>query len=131
MSGLFRYEKAVAGLTAAFVLFAGGWLWNQSRSHGDYRVTVLEREEAAESAGEDRSSGEERPDSLLPGETININTADAYELQRLPGIGEQRAADIVAYRQANGPFGTVEELDKVPGIGEGILEGLREYASVD
>ena len=53
-----------------------------------------------------------------------------YELQRLPGIGEKRAQDIVAYREEHGPFGTVDELDNVSGIGPGILKGLREYASV-
>ena len=71
------------------------------------------------------------PDSLLPGEKINLNTADELELQRLPGIGETRAADIIAYREANGPFETVEALDEVPGIGQGILAGLRDYATVD
>ena len=71
-----------------------------------------------------------RPDSLLPGEKINLNTADAYELQRLPGIGEKRAEDIIAYREEHGPFETVEQLDEVSGIGPGILEGLRDYAQV-
>ena len=74
---------------------------------------------------------ESQPDSLLPGEKINLNTADELELQRLPGIGEKRAADIIAYREANGPFENVDELDEVPGIGQGILEGLRDYAAID
>ena len=49
----------------------------------------------------------------------------------LPGIGEKRAQDIVAYREEHGPFETVDELDNVSGIGPGILEGLREYVSVE
>ena len=49
----------------------------------------------------------------------------------LPGIGEQRAADIIAYRQANGPFRFPEELTDVPGIGEGILEGLIDYVTTE
>ena len=53
------------------------------------------------------------------------------DLQRLPGIGEKRAQAIVAYREEHGPFQTVDELDKVEGIGEGILAGLREYATVE
>ena len=131
MAGLSRYEKIVAGLTAGFVLLAGIWFWSQNRSHGDYQVTVLERRQEEEHTSQARPSEEERPDSLLPGETININTADEYELRRLPGIGEKRAEDIIAYREANGPFETVEELDLVSGIGPGILDGLREYAAVD
>lgn len=126
------YEKVVAALTAGFVLFTGGWLWNQNRTHGDYQVTVLERREESMSVSSAQpSQEEERPDSLLPGEKINLNTADELELQRLPGIGEKRAADIIAYREANGPFESVEELDEVPGIGQGILEGLRDYAAID
>ena len=126
------YEKVVAVLTAGFVLFTGIWLWEQNRAHGDYRVTVLERREESPSASAQTDQGEEAwPESLLPGEKINLNTADEYELQRLPGIGEQRAADIIAYRQANGPFETVDDLDEVPGIGQGILDGLRDYAAVD
>lgn len=126
------YEKVVAALTAGFVLFTGGWLWSQNRAHGDYQVTVLERrEESMSSSSSQQTQEEERPDSLLPGEKINLNTADELELQRLPGIGEKRAADIIAYREANGPFESVEELDEVPGIGQGILDGLRDYAAID
>ncbi|MGO5023933.1 ComEA family DNA-binding protein [Lawsonibacter sp. LCP25S3_G6] len=126
------YEKVVAALTAGFVLFTGGWLWNQNRSHGEFRVTVMERREESGSSLIQLPQVEESwPDSLLPGEKIDLNTADEYELQRLPGIGEKRAADIIAYREANGPFETVEELDEVPGIGQGILDGLRDYAAVD
>ena len=126
------YEKVVAALTAGFVLFTGGWLWNQNRSHGEFRVTVMERREESGSSLIQLPQVEESwPDSLLPGEKIDLNTADEYELQRLPGIGEKTAADIIAYREANGPFETVEELDEVPGIGQGILDGLRDYAAVD
>lgn len=126
------YEKVVAALTAGFVLFTGGWLWSQNRAHGDYQVTVLERQEESISVSSSQQPQEaSQPDSLLPGEKINLNTADELELQRLPGIGEKRAADIIAYREANGPFENVDELDEVPGIGQGILEGLRDYAAID
>ena len=54
-------------------------------------------------------------------------TADVYDLQRLPGIGEKRAQDIIAWREEHGPFQTVDELTNVSGIGPVILENLREY----
>ena len=66
-----------------------------------------------------------------PTAKININTATAEELETLPGIGEKRAADIVADREANGPFRIVEELTRVSGIGEGTLEGLIDYITVE
>ncbi|MEM5779833.1 MAG: ComEA family DNA-binding protein, partial [Lawsonibacter sp.] len=64
-------------------------------------------------------------------EVINLNTADVYDLQRLPGIGEKRAQAIVQYREEHGPFQSVEDLTQVSGIGAGILAGLAEYAAVD
>ena len=67
------------------------------------------------------------PDPLLSGEKIDINTADEETLMLLPGIGEKRAKDIIAYRAANGPFRIPEDLTKVKGIGEETLEGLLEY----
>lgn len=53
---------------------------------------------------------------------ININTASAEELTQLKGVGEKLAASIVAYREANGPFKTVEDLANVKGIGPAILK---------
>lgn len=128
MAGISRYEKAVLGMTAAFLLFTGGWFLVRQNACVPYEVTV------------DRSGGEtsdqpvqpERscPDSLLEGETINVNTADVYDLQRLPGVGEKRAQAIVKYREEHGLFQSVEELTQVPGIGEGILSQLQKYAAV-
>ena len=128
MAGLSNYEKAVLGLTAGFVLFTGAWFWSQNRERGEIQVTTMPRPQ--QEIVQTQEDGEEWPDSLLPGETIDVNTADEYELQRLPGIGEKRARDIVAYREEHGPFETVEELDEVSGIGPGILEGLRDYVRV-
>lgn len=61
---------------------------------------------------------------------VNINTATATELEALPGIGPAKAKAIVAYRQQNGQFKTVEDLKKVKGIGEGIFSKLKDEASV-
>ena len=61
---------------------------------------------------------------------MDLNTATAEELMTLPGIGEKRAADIIAYREANGPFRIPEDLTRVSGIGEGILAGLIDQVTV-
>ena len=61
---------------------------------------------------------------------IDINTATAEELQTLRGIGEQKAADIVHYRDENGPFARVEDLLNVIGIGPKTLEDLRSFITV-
>ncbi|MDQ5911463.1 MAG: competence protein ComEA, partial [Pseudomonadota bacterium] len=58
-------------------------------------------------------------------EAININTATAEQLEKgLTGIGPSKAAAIVKYREANGPFTSVNDLTKVPGIKDKALEGL-------
>jgi competence protein ComEA len=53
-----------------------------------------------------------------PAPAVNINTAPAEQLERLPGVGPKTAARIVEYRQKNGGFKKVEELMNVRGIGE-------------
>ena len=62
---------------------------------------------------------------------LNLNEATTQALQALPGIGEVRAAAVVAYRESQGPFETVEGLMEVPGIGLAVLEGLRELVTVE
>lgn len=61
---------------------------------------------------------------------VNINTADAATLDRLPGIGPSLATRIIQYREENGPFASVDDLLNVPGIGEKKLEDLRDDAAV-
>jgi competence protein ComEA len=64
------------------------------------------------------------------GEAININTATPAELEALPRIGPATAAKIVAYRETNGPFESIEEIQDVPGIGPATFEGLKELITV-
>ncbi len=61
---------------------------------------------------------------------VNINTATAAELERLPRIGPKTAERIVAFRETNGPFRRVEDLMLIRGIGEKTFEGLRAYVVV-
>ena len=58
---------------------------------------------------------------------IDINTADAEELQHLPGIGPVLGERILAWREEKGPFRSPEDLLQVPGIGESTLNGIRGY----
>ncbi|HEX6946277.1 MAG TPA: ComEA family DNA-binding protein [Acidimicrobiia bacterium] len=61
---------------------------------------------------------------------IAVNRATAAELENLPGVGPVLAERIVAYREQNGPFETVEDLLQVPGIGEAKLAALRDLIAV-
>lgn len=71
------------------------------------------------------------PAELQPGEAVNINTADLETLQKLPGIGEKRAMDIIAYREKNGPFRIPEDITAVRGIGEGLLKNMIDYITTE
>ena len=81
--------------------------------------------EAAEPMPE--AAAEPMPEAAGP---IDINMADAAALQTLPGIGETKAAAIIAHREANGPFATVDALQNVKGIGEKTLGKLKEQITV-
>lgn len=65
-----------------------------------------------------------------PGFPIDVNRASEADLTALRGIGPTLAKRIVAYREANGPFRSVEELAQVKGIGAAKLEGFRDQATV-
>ncbi len=56
---------------------------------------------------------------------IDINRADIAALEALPGVGPALAARIVAHRDENGPFASVEGLVDVAGIGPKTLERMR------
>ncbi len=57
---------------------------------------------------------------------ININEATVKELAALPGIGKKKAEAIVAYRNENGQFNSIDDLKKVEGIGKKTLEKIKE-----
>jgi competence protein ComEA len=57
---------------------------------------------------------------------ININTADAAGLDKLPGVGPALAARIIEYRKTNGLFADGEALKKVPGVGPTKYEKLKQ-----
>lgn len=64
------------------------------------------------------------------GQVVDLNLASQSQLESLPGIGPQRAGDIIAYRQANGPFTAIEQIMNVPGIGPATFERLKLYLVV-
>jgi comEA protein len=62
---------------------------------------------------------------------ININTATSVQLETLDGIGPVLAQRIVAYREQNGPFTSVDDLDAVSGIGPKRLAAIRDRCCVN
>ena len=65
-----------------------------------------------------------------PEQPVDINTADRQTLELLPSIGPVLAERILAYRQENGAFTSVEQLLQIKGIGEHTLEEIREFICI-
>ncbi|WP_062552067.1 ComEA family DNA-binding protein [Peptoniphilus phoceensis] len=59
---------------------------------------------------------------------ININSADASDLQKIPGVGEKTAEKIIDYRN-NNSFSSIEDIKNVPGIGDKKFESMKDYIS--
>ena len=65
-----------------------------------------------------------------PAPLVNLNTATAADLEKLPGVGPATAVRIVEYRQKNGAFKKAEELMNVQGIGEKTFLKLKPLVTV-
>lgn len=63
-------------------------------------------------------------------EKVDVNTATVEQLIEIKGIGEVLAQRIIAYRQANGGFKSLDELDNVKGVGGKKLEKLLPYLAL-
>ena len=126
-----KWAGAVLALILSCTVLAGsaGYFLGQRSTGEPYRVTVSRPlEQGTEPLQEEEEDG--WPESLLPGEVIDLNTAPEADLSRLPMIGAKRAQAIVAWREENGPFQTVEDLMAVSGIGEGIFAVVEPYITV-
>lgn len=106
--------------TGARLVFApdrAEFAWEASRAPRRAESLSVVREGVDDTLASEREA--ERP--LAPGEKLDLNRADAVQLQRLPGVGPARAAAIVHERDTNGPFASAEDLTRVPGVGSGLV----------
>lgn len=67
---------------------------------------------------------------VCPDGRIHINEADAGVFSRLKGVGDKKAAAIVADRATNGPFANTAALNRVKGIGDKSLEAWAAQITV-
>lgn len=77
------------------------------------------------------SGGESADQSTSEASRINLNTADVSQLTTLTGVGESKALAIIAYREENGPFTSIEDIMNVPGIKEGTYEKIKDKIAIE
>ncbi|WP_353855174.1 helix-hairpin-helix domain-containing protein [Bacillus sp. Bos-x628] len=63
-------------------------------------------------------------------QSVNVNQADATELQTVNGIGPAKAEAIIAYREEHGEFQQIDDLRKISGFGEKTVERLKDQLTV-
>jgi len=81
--------------------------------------------------GSRRENASSSENSKTANSKININTATVEELDSLPGIGPAIAAKIVAYREQNGKFKSIEDIMNVSGIGQSKFNNIKDFITVN
>lgn len=115
--GIARYMPQVVVSLLVVLVLVGGALYTARLSEGAPRLVYTASLEQIQ---------DESQDPLK----IDINTADAEQLDELPEVGPSTAESIVEYRRLNGEFRFVDELEEIPGIGPKTLEKIEPFATV-
>lgn len=110
----------------------GNESWEQERqkilADFDKKSQLLQNKDGSYIAAGDTDAGITKKTLT---DKININRASREELEILPGIGPVIAERIVAFRQDNGSFKTIQDIQKVKSIGPKTFEKVKEYITVD
>ncbi len=103
---------------------------NLARRLRDGEVVIIADQFRASPASGESLVDDQGPSGSESQAKLNINTATAVELELLPGIGEVTAARIVAFRQENGPYRSIDDLIHVQGISTKTIASFRELVTV-
>jgi competence protein ComEA len=111
-------------VTLLFVVFTAGFFLVTTQRKAQLTVSVSkEIQQIPQEITPNNSLSQDQPSVHFP---VSINNADMDQLTALPGIGEVLARRIIAYRETNGKFTSVEELLNVEGIGQKRLEEIMD-----
>jgi comEA protein len=118
-AGTNRFWALITLLLIAVIVIGGIVAWQKYRPNHPIQITLPEETNAA-----DGVVAESEP------QRIDINRAEAWLLEALPGIGPSKAQAIIDYRQQNGGFGHIAEITEVPGIGQSIYDDIKDKITV-
>lgn len=132
-------NRWVIGAILIIIIISGSGLIYWERSTKNKKITenqaIAELKNQNEILREQLSQGSQKTvaganDIEDVSDKINLNTATSEELDTLPNIGPARADDIIAYREKNGGFKTIEELKNIKGIGDKYFEDLKDLVTI-
>lgn len=115
-----RDQATVMVLAAGLVLLGAFWIMVPSGSFSADEMAV-------ENASSPRIVRVEQAVVAPVQYLVDINQADVHDLILLPGVGEKTAGKIIAERELNGAYSSVNDLVRVRGIGAKKVEALRDH----
>ena len=131
---------AASYLNRARSLYDGQQIYVPTQEEVDSQTIPLTQDETAQdgvvqagtaqtgTAADNTADGTE---TTQAGQRINLNTADVSQLSTLTGVGKSKALAIIAYREENGPFTSIEDIMNVPGIKEGTYEKIKDKIAIE
>ncbi len=131
---------AASYLNRARSLYDGQQIYVPTQEEVDSKTIPLTQDETAqdgvvqEGTAQTGTAADNTADgtgTTLAGQRINLNTADVSQLSTLTGVGESKALAIIAYREENGPFTSIEDIMNVPGIKEGTYEKIKDKIAIE
>ena len=114
-----RFWALITLLLIAVIVIGGIIAWQHYSPNHPIEITLADDPDAT-----DRVISETQP------QKIDINRAEAWLLEALPGIGPSKAQAIIDYRQQNGGFSDIFEITEVPGVGDSIYQDIKDLITV-
>lgn len=103
---------------------------NQAAKLEDSMMIYVRKQGEIERATQTQTATTDIPSDIEKSQAVNVNQADAAELQTINGIGPAKAEAIIMYREEHGEFQQIEDLRNISGFGEKTIERLKSELTI-